>query len=71
MHGVPPPPPSKVCKVFEVDTLGLDFGLRLPSESKSPAYAGLTFFSELSLSVVSMVSRAIVSLTNPKGFIDD
>ena len=24
-----PLPPSKVCKVFEVDTLGLDFGLRL------------------------------------------
>jgi hypothetical protein len=25
--GVVPPPPSKVCKVFEGDTLGLDFGI--------------------------------------------
>jgi hypothetical protein len=41
VHVVLPLPPSKVCKVFEVETLGLDFGLPLPFEAKSPAWAGL------------------------------
>src|SRR5580704_9287230 len=45
-------------KVFEVETLGLDFGLRPSAESKSPALAGLGFSSELSLSAVSIVSVA-------------
>jgi len=28
----PPPPRGKVCKVFEVETLGLDFGMALNGE---------------------------------------
>jgi hypothetical protein len=31
----PPPPPAKVCKVFEVDTLRLDFGLSLRGLARS------------------------------------
>jgi hypothetical protein len=57
VHDVLPPPRQKVCKVFEVDTLGLDFGLRLASESKSPAWAGPGSSTDFSLSAMSMVSR--------------
>jgi len=45
-----------VRKVFEAETLDLDFGPDWVSESKSPARAGLAFFSDLSLSVLSMNS---------------
>jgi hypothetical protein len=54
------PPGQKLCKVFEAETFGLDFGVRFPSELKSPARAGLQVSSDLSLSAVSMVSNALV-----------
>jgi hypothetical protein len=56
-----------VRKVFEVETLGLDFGLRLTSESKSPAWAGLKFFFGLSLSAVSMVSMSDLAISHVTG----
>jgi hypothetical protein len=57
-HGVLPLPRQKVCKVFEVDTLGLDFGLRLTLNRKARRGPGLGFSSDLSLSAVSMGSMS-------------
>ena len=49
-------PRKKVCKVLETKDIKLDFDLTSYAKSKSPAFAGLGFFSELSLSAVSSVS---------------
>ena len=68
MHRCTPPPRQKVCKVFETKDIRLDFDLTSYAKSKSPALAGLGFFSDLSVSAVSRVSMAIVSLTNPNTF---
>jgi hypothetical protein len=53
--GHTPPPRQKVCKVFETKDIRLDFGLTSYAKSKSPACAGLGFFSDLSIAAVSMV----------------
>jgi hypothetical protein len=55
--GHAPPPRQKVCKVLETKDIRLDFGLTSYAKSKSPACAGLGFFSDLSIAAVSMVSR--------------
>ena len=55
LHGCTPPPRQKVYKVLETKDIRLDFGLTSCAESKSPACAGLGFFSELSVSAVSSI----------------
>jgi hypothetical protein len=45
-----------VCKVFETKDIRVDFHLPSYAKSKSPALAGLDFFSDLSVSAVSRVS---------------
>jgi hypothetical protein len=44
-----------VCKVFEEQTLGLDFGCGYGAKVESPACAGLWFLPDL---IVAGVSRA-------------
>src|SRR5258707_6849164 len=56
MHRRTPPSRPKVCKVFETKDIRLDFDLTSYAKSKSPALAGLGFFSDLSISAVSRVS---------------
>jgi len=60
VHGLPPPPRQKVCKVFGTKDIRLDFDLTSFAKSKSPAWAGLRFSPDLSLSAVSMVSMGYV-----------
>jgi hypothetical protein len=43
-----------VRKVFEIKDIGLDFDLTSYAKSKSPACAGLGFFSDLSIAAVSI-----------------
>ena len=50
------PPRQKVCKVLETKDIRLDFDRSSYAESKSPALAGLGFFSDLSVAAVSRVS---------------
>jgi hypothetical protein len=62
---VVPPPPLKVCKVFDADTLSLDFKLDFGLRAKARLVAGLAGFSTFSVSAVSRVSEVIIPLTNP------
>jgi hypothetical protein len=58
-----------VCKVFETKDIRLDFGLASYAKSKSPAGAGLEFFSDLSIAAVSIRdASALLGLREP---IDD
>jgi hypothetical protein len=53
----PPLPRQKVCKVFEEETLGLDFGSGYGTKVESPACAGLGFLPDLIVAAVSRVGR--------------
>src|SRR5271168_2051225 len=55
LHDVLPPPPRKSPKVFKAETLTLDLGLAEGPKWKSPAVAGLSLLSDLSVSGVSRV----------------
>src|SRR2546426_935476 len=62
-----PPPRQKVCKVFETKDIRLDFNLTSYAKSKSPARAGLRFFSELSIAALSMGTVRIGQLAGLEG----
>ena len=53
---VGPPPRQKVCKVFEIKELGLDFVVVYGTKVESPACAGLEFLPDL---IVAAVSRVV------------
>ena len=59
----PPSPRQKVCKVFEEETLSLDFGCCYGTKIESPAGAGLGFFPDL---IVAAVSRGQEELCRAK-----